>query len=198
MSIPSEEQEKLLLEKLKSGDHTAFREIFDAYYKYLTVTAYRYVNDGEKAKDLAHDAFVEIWNKRAETNIHNLKSYLRQIVVNKSLNYIKREKRIDFSEPANLPETPVKAVAQDDIEANDTKEIIQKSIDNLPNKCRIVFVMSRFEEKSHKEISSELGISTKTIENQITRALKAIRAALKQHSLPILILIAIFSAIYGG
>lgn len=179
MNTLTKEQESSLLEQLKDGSNRAFRKLFDAYYKYLTVTAYRYLNDGEKAKDMAQDAFVELWNRRESLNINTgLKAYLRQAVVNKCLNYLKREKRIDFSEPTALPETPEAPLATQNLEADETKKAIQKAIDTLPDRCRIIFCMSRFEEKSHKEIAAELDISTKTIENQITRALKVLRAAL--------------------
>lgn len=184
MKLLSAEEEIGLLKKMSLGDEQAFRQLFDTYYKYLTVTAYRYLNDGEKAKDFAQDVFVDLWNRREEIQISfELKAYLRKAVVNKSLNYLKREKRIDFSEPSTLPETPVDAIASKQIEADEMQAIIQSTVDKLPNKCRIVFCMSRFEEKSHKEIAAELGISTKTIENQITRALKSIRQAIAQHSL---------------
>jgi len=189
------EEEIQLLQQLKHSEAPAFRKLFDTYYKYLTVTAYRYLNDGEKAKDLVHDTFADLWNRRDSLKIHsNLKAYLRQAVVNKSLNYIKREKRIDFSEPERLPERPVAATAIMDIEADELKKVIQTVIDGLPNRCRIIFTMSRFEEKSHKEIAEALDISTKTIENQITRALKAIRAALSTYHL---ILIFSLSALGG-
>lgn len=179
MNSLTTEQENALLQRVKQNDQVAFRTLFDTYYKYLTVTAYRYLNDGEKAKDIAQDAFVELWNRRDTLEITTgLKAYLRRAVVNKCLNYIKREKRIDFSEPALLPETPTQLGAVEDLEAADLQKTIQTAIDTLPERCRLIFCMSRFDEKSHKEIASELNISTKTIENQITRALKTLRAAI--------------------
>lgn len=196
--ITNEEEERLL-KQLQSSDAAAFRELFDTYYKYLTVTAYRYLNDGEKSKDLVHDVFADLWNRRTALTIHsNLKAYLRQSVANKCLNYIKREKRIDFSEPERLPERPVAATAATDLEANELKEIIQTVIDQLPDRCRIIFTMSRFEEKSHKEIAQILGISTKTIENQITRALKSIRLAISSYSSFLLLLSIFLSYCLGG
>lgn len=184
MEILTPDWEKELLAKVKQGDERAFRDLFDAYYKYLTVTAYRYLHDGEKAKDMAQDAFVELWNRRDSLTITTgLKAYLRQAVVNKCLNYIKREKRMDFSENAMLPETPTVPAAADNLEYEDTRSLIQTAIDALPERCRIIFCMSRFDEKSHKEIAAELGISTKTIENQMTRALKALRSAVAKRTL---------------
>ena len=177
------DEEKLLFTEMKNGDNAAFRKIFDAYYKYLTVTAYRYLHDGEKAKDIAQDSFVELWNRKESLSLTTgLKAYLRQTTVNKCLNYLKREKRMDFSEPAMLPETPAEAVGQKNLEYEQTKNVIQNAVDNLPERCRIIFCMSRFEEKSHKEIAAALNISVKTIENQMTRALKALRAAVAKNT----------------
>lgn len=193
MNTLTPEEEKVLLQRIKKNDNAAFRQLFDAYYKYLTVTAYRYLHEGEKAKDMAQDAFVELWNRRETLTITSgVKAYLRQAVVNKCLNYIKREKRLDFSENAMLPETPTTPEAMDNLEYEDTRKTIQDAIDTLPERCRIIFCMSRFDEKSHKEIAADLGISTKTIENQITRALKTLRSVLSAKALAFLALIQLF------
>lgn len=185
----TEQEVTQLLQQIEKGDESAFRMLFDTYYKYLTVIAYRYLNDGEKARDLAQDVFLDIWNRRAELQInYEIKAYLRRAVINKSLNYLKREKRIDFSENEKLPDSPIAPQAALEVEAADLKKIIQQCIDQLPARCRIIFCMSRFEEKSHKEIASHLGISTKTIENQITRALKSIRKTLASYKLSMILL----------
>ena len=187
MNTLTAEEEKILLQRIKEDDNAAFRQLFDAYYKYLTVTAYRYLHESEKAKDMAQDAFVELWNRRETLTITSgVKAYLRQAVVNKCLNYIKREKRIDFSENTMLPETLMTPAATDNLEYEDTRKTIQDAIDTLPERCRIIFCMSRFDEKSHKEIAAELNISTKTIENQITRALKTLRSVLSARVLILL------------
>lgn len=189
----SEQEVSLLLQKVHQGDEQAFRTLFDSYYKYLIVIAYRYLNDSQKAKDLAQDVFLELWNRKDSLKINfELKSYLRRAIINKSINYLKREKRMDFSDPVELPETAIPAEAPLMVEANDLQKIIQQSIDRLPTRCRIIFCMSRFEDKSHKEIASLLDISTKTIENQITRALKSIRKALAQHNFTGLIVLAFY------
>ncbi|MFK7932702.1 MAG: RNA polymerase sigma-70 factor [Saprospiraceae bacterium] len=185
-------QEKALLERLRQDDERAFRQLFDQYYHYLTVTAFRYLNDVDKARDFAQDTFVELWNRRTTLVIQSqLKSYLRRAVVNKSLTYLKREKRIDFAEHADLPETPVVPIAPEELAAEELQTTIQRTIAALPNRCRVIFQMSRFEEKSHKEIAAALGISTKTIENQMTKALKALRRAVQKHQI---LLIAYFFA----
>lgn len=179
MNVITSKQEKDLLQKLRQDDDGAFRLLFNTYYKYLTTIAYRYLKDGEKSKDFAQEAFVVLWNQRNDLKIQiGLKPYLRQVVVNRCLNHLRREERIDFSENSQLPETATSIDAIHHLEKEDLKKTIQVAVDNLPKRCRIIFCMSRYEEKSHKEISKELGITTKTVENQITIALKALRKAI--------------------
>ena len=189
-------QEKALLERLRQDDDRAFRQLFDQYYHYLTVTAFRYLNDVDKARDFAQDVFVELWNRRSTLVIESqLKSYLRRAVVNKSLTYLKREKRMDFAEHADLPETPILPTAPEQLAEEELQTTIQRAIATLPNRCRVIFQMIRFEEKSHKEIAATLGISTKTIENQMTKALKTLRQAVQKHQ--ILLIVYFFATSIG-
>jgi len=182
MLHPITKEEKDWLEALKTGDETALKKIFEHYYTYLLVTAVNLTGDQEKARDLVQDVFLEVWKKRAELNIQSsLKSYLRRAAVNRSLNYIKTRKRFDFGEENLNQQIPDDALStQRLLEAEDLKTAINVAIDSLPEKCKTIFLLSRFEDLSHKEIAQKLNISTKTIENQITKALKVVRAAVKQ------------------
>jgi len=184
MLQPISIEEKAWLKSLKDGDQSALQKIFTHYYKYLVVTGYNITSDNEKAKDLVQDVFFELWKKREQLTIQSsLKSYLRRAVVNRSLNYIKTQKRFDFGDDNFSAQTPDKAIsAQRSLEAEDLKSAIDVAIDSLPEKCKAIFMLSRFEDLSHKEIATKLGISTKTIENQITKALKIVRAAVKEHN----------------
>ncbi|MEZ4957385.1 MAG: RNA polymerase sigma-70 factor [Saprospiraceae bacterium] len=173
------QQEKEWLAALKAGDKSAFKAIYNQYYKYLVVTAFNVLGDSDAARDLAQDVFVEIWKKRETLLISSsLKPYLRRAVVNKTLNYIKAS-RIDFNDPANLPENVTDAPSHDEqLHADNLEKIIHDAIANLPERCRVVFTLCRLEKLSHKEIAAQLDISTKTVENQMTRALVILRKAL--------------------
>lgn len=181
--ISTEEQD--WLEQLKLGDELALKKIFNHYFKYLLVTGYNIIGDNEKAKDLVQDVFFELWKKRDQINIESsLKSYLRRAIVNRSLNYIKSSRRFDWGDDhldAQAPDTGISP--QRLLEAGDLQNAINAAIDGLPKKCKAVFMLSRFENLSHKEIAAKLDISTKTIENQITKALKIIRKAVEQYDL---------------
>lgn len=171
-----------LFAALKKGDQTAFRSIYDQFYRYLVVTAYNVLGDADAARDLAQDVFVELWKKRDTIQITSgLKPYLRRAVVNKTLNYIKA-RRIDFDAPENLPEmTSTLDSADETLEASEMEKIIHQAISELPERCRLVFTLCRLEKLSHKEISEKLGISTKTVEAQMTRALAMLRRAIEPY-----------------
>lgn len=185
MLQPISIEEKDWLKALKEGKESALKQIFNHYYKYLVVTAYNITSDNDKAKDLVQDVFYEIWKKREQISVElSLKSYLRRAVVNRSLNFIKTRKRFDFGDENLDAQTPDREIsAQRKLEAADLQAAVNEAIDSLPPKCKAIFMLSRFESLSHKEIAAKLEISTKTIENQITKALKIVRAAVKAYNL---------------
>ncbi len=179
---PSEQQ---WLAQLRSGDETALRRIFDRYYAALLGDVYRIVPDEDTCHDLAQEVFVELWKKRSELDIHtSLRAYLRRAAVNRALNYLKSSRRFSFDDPdslANSADTSERDISVKH-EQDTLEEALHAAIDTLPEKCRLVFSLSRFEHMSHREISDQLGISVKTIENQITKAMKLLRQILLQHS----------------
>ncbi|MCB0519370.1 MAG: RNA polymerase sigma-70 factor [Lewinellaceae bacterium] len=178
-----------LLQLLRQGDDAAFRALYQRFYKYLVVTANNILGDSEAARDLAQDVFVELWKKRESIEVQtSLKPYLRRAVVNKTLNHIKA-RRIDFTEPEKLPEKPSQLDSPyTQLETSDLEQIIHAAIAALPERCRVIFTLCRLENLPHKEIADQLGISTKTIENQMTRALSALREAIGPHVSPVFLL----------
>ncbi len=184
MSKPSLATDYELVIGMQADDETAFRTLFDRYYKYMVVTAGNVLGDWDVARDLTQDVFLQIWKNRKKLKIEvnaSLKSYLRRAVINKTLNYIKA-KRLDYFEPENLPQSPSKeASAQQQLEASDLEKIVHDTINSLPEKCRLIFTLCRLEHLSHKEIAQKLSISTKTVENQMTKALKILRQAVQPH-----------------
>ena len=168
-----------LLTALKEGDRSAFRQIFDRYYKYLVVTIHNLSSDDQMAHDITQDVFLEIWKRRDSLNISNLKSYLRRAAINKMLNRIKAN-RSNYFEPADLPEQQ-SDIAQplEELKATNLQDAINKAMDHLPERCCMVFKLRRLEGLSLKEIAAQLDISPKTVENQLTKAMKIMRVQLK-------------------
>ena len=178
MPYLSDQAARALLDRIRQDDEAAFRAFFEEYYRYLVATAYQYLQESQLAKDLAQDVFVEVWDKRHTLRIEGApKAYLRRAVINKCLNRLKREQRMDMTDPVELPDPGSAPEAPGQLAADELQAVVDRTIAALPERCRVVFCLSRFEEKSHKEIAAALGISTKTVENQMTKALKALRAA---------------------
>lgn len=168
--------------RIPSGDYGAFKKVFESQYAALVKTAYRMIPDQPACEDIVQEVFIELWKKREVLSIHtSLKAYLRQAVVNRSLNYIKNKKRLRWESDADAVETPLmEDNAFDQMHAADLERMIQRAIASLPEKCRLVFVLSRWEDMSHKDIAESLGISVKTVENHMTKALKLMRQTLSK------------------
>jgi len=187
-------EEKDWLELLRKDDERGMQLIFERYYKYLVVTAYNIQDDDNRAKDIAQDVLFEFWKKRESLEITtSLKAYLRRAVLNKSIDEIRSRKRLVFDDKIMEQQMDTaEATTNVSLEQQDLKHLITSAIESLPERCKLVFRLSRFEDMSHKEIAAQLNISTKTIENQITKALKQIRAQLAQYGKIVLLIIVNF------
>jgi RNA polymerase sigma-70 factor (ECF subfamily) len=163
--------------QLRAGESTALDELFHRYYTDLCRTALRFVNNEQEAEDIVQNLFVALWEKRAGQGDEpgSVAAYLRRAVRNRSLNYLRDRKRIPIDD-TDIPETlAAKELADDDLTQDELRDRIHKAIDTLPERCRLVFVMSKLEEMSHKEIAEAMEISPKTVENQMTRAYRFLR-----------------------
>ncbi len=170
-----------LIELLKKNDERAISLIFKEHYPFLCQAIFRVVNDAHVAEDLAQDVFHDLWKRRETLEISiSVRAYLRRAGINKTLNYI-RDKKMKWDDEGKLPgmATTMPDAVQH-LQKDDLKKMIDDSIDALPERCRLVFTLSRFEEMSYKEIASSLGISIKTVENQMSKALKVLRASLDE------------------
>ena len=167
-----------LLERMSREDKTALRALFDTYYPYLVSVVLANTQDIDLAKDVAQEVFIQVWKKREELHIHSsLKSYLRRAAINRMLNKLK-SRRFEVVKSENVPEvSSPHDTPQHDMEGSELAQHLQQTIDRLPEKCRLIFQLCRLEGLSHKEIAQQLDISTKTIENQMTKALKILRKA---------------------
>lgn len=180
-----ESSEQQLLSALRFGNEAALRQIFDRHYPLLLTDIHRLIPDEGVCQDLAQELFVDLWNKRENLDIHtSLRAYLRRAAVNKTLNYIKARRRSVFDDVddwQHLADTSASDQEQRNLRET-LEDALYAAIDTLPEKCRLVFNLSRFEQRSHREIAEQLGISVKTIENQITKAMKTLREALARHA----------------
>lgn len=151
-----------------------FKQIFNQYYNPLCNYVAHHFKLNEEAEDIVSDVFTHIWGSDADFDkIENIKSYLFTAVYRKALEFLRHTKDKKTSE---LDE---KFVIPDDNEQDFNeyllKEKLYQSIRQLPTKCQLIFVKAKINGMSHKAIAEELGISIKTIENQITKAYALIR-----------------------
>lgn len=170
--------DKELLELLETDSEQAITLIFRTYYSYLCKVVYKIIPDNNLAEDLSQEVFFELWRRKGQLQVNtSLKAYLRRAAVNRALNYIRGQK-IQLTDERAYPPESGQAQASQKMEADELQQRIDAAIDKLPERCRIVFVLSRFEDMSYSEIAQSLDISVKTVENQISKALKLLREAL--------------------
>ncbi len=169
-----------LYNKTQSGDKVSFKVLFDKYYSQLTQTAYLFVKDSDIAEEIVQEFFIKLWIKKNEININSsVKSYLFQSIRFRSINYIRDHKRI-ASENFELELINDSIENQfEDFDYDIIKNKLVAAIDSLPEKCKIIFLLSREESLTYKQIAEKLDISQKTVENQIGIALKKLREKLQ-------------------
>lgn len=171
---PSSDEE--IVELLRLDPDKGIEAIFRKYFTYVVNIVYRVSNDTGLAEDIAQDVFFELWKKKENLNItSSLRPYLRRAAINKTLNYF-RDRKINFASDEQLPQLSSSLPkAQQKMEAEEVEEKITQVIDKLPKRCRVIFILSRYEELSYREIAEKLEISEKTVENQISKALRFLR-----------------------
>lgn len=165
-------------------DDQALKSLFELHYAPLCKTIFRMVADKDVAKDLVQDGFIKLWEKRSQIDLTDApKSYLYRIVINNAYKHIEKSKKsVSFDAILNEP------IQYTGNETFDLANNIQNAIDNLPPRCKAVFVLSRFEEMTYNEIAVALEISPKTVENQISKALEQMRLHLKDYLIVFLVL----------
>jgi len=158
-------------------DISGFEALFQVNYRPLCATAYRIVQDRDVAEDIVQDVFFKLWEKKDTLIIStSLKAYLFQSVINQSINYNKKYQNSLSREIHFGIETggDINTISQD-MDYKETSIRVEAAIKALPEACRTVFVLSRYEHYSYKDIARHLDISVKTVENQMTKALKHLR-----------------------
>ncbi len=178
-------------QKIKEGDQSAFNKLFDHHYSSLCFFANTYLNDIDQSRSLVQQVFVELWTKREKITINtSIKSYLFQSVKNRSIDFHRKEKNnIQISESI---ENSIHSPFQDLIEEAELNTRINNSINQLPDKCRKIFILCRFEGLKYAQIAEKLDISVKTVEMQMGIALKKLRKSLSDYQM-INLMIFIFS-----
>lgn len=170
----SDEELSVLLSKEVTA---AFDEIFNRYWSQLYATAYKRVKSRESAEEIVQDLFTSLWVKRKNLRIHtSLAAYLFTSIRYLVLNHIQKEAvSKSYKDSMQLVKTVYENSTEETVFLNDLSQKIEKEISFLPSKCRSVFELSRKEYKTNREIAAVLGISEKTVENHLTKAIRKLR-----------------------
>lgn len=176
-------------------DENSLKQLFRDYYQPLFHLSLHYLEDQDEAKGVVQDAFIKIWEMRDELNNgSNLQNFLYTIVKNGCLNILKRRQMLlKHHEKIKSMEMHYQfeslyRINADYLEINELKEKIDFEVSSLPEHCRIVFQLSRLENFKNREIAEILGITQKTVEAHLTKALKILRDKLKDY-LPIIVIL---------
>jgi len=168
---------EIVIQKLRSGDEKFYKSVFYEYYPLLTYFANKYVNDLEVAKEIVQEFFVRLYEKRFSLNIDtSFKSYLYKSVYNSCINYLNQIAVREQHHRQIRNTTYERSVfSEDDINMVELEKKIYSEIEKLPAQCRRIFKMNRFDGLSNGEIAEKLKLSKRTIETQISKALRILR-----------------------
>ena len=168
----------------------SFNEIYTSYYKKSFFFAKSYVHDDLAAEDIASESLIKLWEKLKTEKIDYIEPLLLTILKNKALDYLKHEevKRTAFESMADWQQqelsiriSTLESCDPNEIFSDEVESIIRETLKSLSDQTRQAFLLSRFENKSNKEIAEQMGISVKGVEYHISKALKALRITLKDY-----------------
>jgi RNA polymerase sigma-70 factor (ECF subfamily) len=185
--------EKHWIKAVRKGDKHAFRNIFEAYYESLLCFAFRYLKSKEDAEGAVQDVFLWVWEKREEWHVDGtLRAYLFRAVKYKCLDLLRHEKvkKKYMLEHSLSEESTVQSQAsiEKEIDAAKFERIAREAIEDLPERARIIYKLSRLEGLTYHEIAEVLEISPKTVESQMARALDILRTRLSKYLVVLLML----------
>jgi len=186
--------DKELIEKLRLGDVESFDQVYQKYAGKLYAFSLKYLKSKEEAEELVQSVFLKVWeNQKNLKKDTSFKSYLFTIAYNEICNLFRRRKYLHNFISRNMSENSESSgETEDQIDFKFVLEEIAQIIDKLPEKQKAIFLKSRQDGKSTKEIADELGLSPGTVDNYISEALKFIRTNLKDKHLSVLLFISLF------
>lgn len=163
----------VFLEKINSQSPTAYHELYNEYYKALVIYAANFLATTETAEDIVQEIFTTIWEKKISfISLQSLKTYLYNSTRNAALNYLKHQ-NVETGYIQYMLDT-YKEITEEDTNEEEVYRLLFKSIDQLPPRCREIFVL-HMEGKKNEEIAQALGLSIETVKTQKKRAVQAIK-----------------------
>ena len=193
--------DKALFLAVKQGDQKAFEFIYKSWYEPLVHFCNEYLSDLDAAKNIVQNIFLRLWEKRGLVDADsNLKAYMYMATRNACLSHMRHlrveasffKKTLIHPEDFDLNYDALEELKMDQIDFSKLEKLIHETIESLPERCREVFMLSRYQEMKNREIAEKLGISVKAVEAHITRALSKLRESTKEY-LPEMVLFLIFT-----
>jgi len=183
-------QNDVLIESLRNGDEQAYAYLIDTYHHKLCLYANSLVKNVYSAEDIVQNVFIKVWEQRTRLKSdHTVKSFLYKLVYNEFIDLYRKNQSL-FSLEKSYYDALNSIVSDDDSESLQRMiNVVNKEIQNLPPKCKEVFILSKKEGLTNIEIAEHLEVSIKTVEAQITKAFSILRSSLDQRMKSILFLL---------
>ncbi|UCD38197.1 MAG: RNA polymerase sigma-70 factor [Fidelibacterota bacterium] len=164
------------VERIRAGDAKAFKQLFFSHSESLVNFAFRFVGDQDLAEDIVQEVFLRVWEHRSRLDpAKNIRTYLYTATRNQALNVL-RHSDVERESAEVIARMGREVVSSEDqLEQHQIYQEVHRAIDQLPERCRVIFTMSRFDRLTYAEIAEILEISVKTVETQMGRALKSLR-----------------------
>ncbi len=182
MALVELDNERALLDKLKAGDHFAFAEIYDTYWKPLLAAAWNHAKDKELAEDIVHEVFMKLWANRTSQEINNIPAFLHTAIKFAVFNHYRKEKTRQHLFAEFIAEEKFEADGSE-LDRLFFEEYLNSILNKIPEKCQLTFKLKRIEGFKNREIAELLQISEKGVEANLTRALKLIRKHIERDGL---------------
>ena len=190
MDLFSNNEEQFLLNELNKGNKDVFSLLFEKYYKDLVLFAGNILQDKECCEDIVQNIFVKLWENRDTLTIEtSLKSFLLTSVKNGCLDELRHRKTVKDHETYVSHSRWTDMNTEDYVLYSNLKSHLDEALIKLPEVCREAFAMNRFEGLKYKEISEKLGVSERTVEVRIGKAIGLLRIYLKDFLIVIFIII---------
>jgi RNA polymerase sigma-70 factor (ECF subfamily) len=175
------------LQSLRHGKKEAYNEIYNRYWKKMLIVAWNHSKDEDIAKDILQEVFIDLWEKYRNYDIQSLPAFLATAVKFKVFKHYQKEHRRATLARENLI-FDERTYDEESLNARFLKEMIDGIVEEMPEKCRLVFHYSRNLGLKNDEIAEQANITKKTVENTLNRALRIIRGKLKEHGIPVIVI----------